>query len=64
MKWLCVVLLIIWAAWLTDSRIDSQTHRVVQLECALAQAHATIDTLEVWCDDLEAAIESCKPCDR
>ena len=45
MKWLLAVVLIGWLTWLTLTP-DTSQRRIVQLEMALAQAHAHADTLE------------------
>ena len=44
--YVAAVLLIAFVAWLAGARLDEQERRIVQLECALAQAHAENDTLE------------------
>lgn len=46
MKWVVVLFLAAWLMWLVNGRVDTQEYRIVQLECALAQAHAEADTLE------------------
>ena len=46
MKWVVVLFLAAWLMWLVNDRVDTQEYRIVQLEMALAQAHAEADTLE------------------
>ena len=41
------VLALVWVLWLAGDTIETQDDRITQLECALAQAHATADSLEV-----------------
>ena len=48
MKWWQIVTLYVAAGlmFLLNDRVDTQEYRIVQLECALAQAHAEADTLD------------------
>jgi len=44
MKWIIIVGLAVWVAVLAFT-IQMSEHRITELECALAQAHAENDTL-------------------
>ena len=39
-------LVVVAAIWVLVWQVETQERRIVQLECALAQAHAEADTLE------------------
>ena len=59
MKCLLVVLLGLLGLWVLVSwgqerELDTRAHRITQLECALAQAHAENDTLEVMLENMDA----------
>ena len=59
MKCLLVVLLGLLGLWVLISRgqereLDTRAHRITQLGCALAQAHAENDTLEVMLENMDA----------
>ena len=48
----CAVIIIA-AIWVLVWQVETQEHRIVQLEMALAQAHAHADTLEAVIESLE-----------
>ena len=48
--WVLVIFLAAWLIWLVNDRVDTQEQRITQLECALAQAHATVESLEMELD--------------
>ena len=70
MKWLITVLLVfvtvqfIVGAYVdigissrlaeVEDRLEKRDYRITQLECALAQAHAENDTLEVMLENMDA----------
>jgi hypothetical protein len=47
-------LVIVASIWALVWQIETQERRVTQLECALAQAHAENDTLEVMLENMDA----------
>ena len=43
-----IIVLVLWMfwGWQQGKELDTRAHRITELECALAQAHAEADTLE------------------
>jgi len=53
LAWVVVLFFVAWVMWCANDEMDTQDHRIAQLEMALAQAHAEADTLEALLESLE-----------